>query len=99
MIDSHQVDRDQILSPKVWRYPRENKFMGLVIPKAYGGKVFSAYAHTQIIEKISGRNSAASVTVAVPNSLGPGELLDHYDTPKQKAHYLPRLAHGIDIPT
>eukprot|EP00292_Cryptomonas_paramecium_P033731 CAMPEP_0113678414 /NCGR_PEP_ID=MMETSP0038_2-20120614/9933_1 /TAXON_ID=2898 /ORGANISM="Cryptomonas paramecium" /LENGTH=332 /DNA_ID=CAMNT_0000596047 /DNA_START=22 /DNA_END=1017 /DNA_ORIENTATION=+ /assembly_acc=CAM_ASM_000170 len=98
MLDSHQIDRDQNLPPKVWQYIRENKFMGLVIPKSFGGKGFSGHAHAKIVEKIAGRNGAAAVTVMVPNSLGPGELLHHYGTPEQKAYYLPRLAHGIDIP-
>lgn len=98
MLDSYQIDKDQNLPPKVWQYIRENKFMGIVISKAFGGLGFSAHAHAKIVEKIAGRNGAAAVTVMVPNSLGPGELLYHYGTPEQKAYYLPRLAHGIDIP-
>ena len=72
--------------------------MGIVISKEFGGLGFSAHAHAKIVEKIAGRNGAAAVTVMVPNSLGPGELLFHYGTEEQKAYYLPRLAHGIDIP-
>jgi acyl-CoA dehydrogenase len=72
--------------------------MGIVISKDFGGLGFSGHAHAKIVEKISGRNGAAAVTVMVPNSLGPGELLYHYGTPEQKAYYLPRLAYGIDIP-
>ena len=34
----------------------------------------------------------------VPNSLGPGELLSHYGTDKQKNDYLPGLANGSYIP-
>lgn len=34
----------------------------------------------------------------VPNSLGPGELLSHYGTTEQKDYWLPRLAHGDEIP-
>jgi acyl-CoA dehydrogenase len=83
---------------QVWQYIRENKFMGIVISKQFGGLGFSAHAHAKIVEKIAGRNGAAAVTVMVPNSLGPGELLYHYGTAEQKAYYLPRLAHGIDIP-
>jgi acyl-CoA dehydrogenase len=34
----------------------------------------------------------------VPNSLGPGELIEKYGTPEQKHHYLPRLAKGLEVP-
>mmetsp|Transcript_55721 Transcript_55721/g.132983 ORF Transcript_55721/g.132983 Transcript_55721/m.132983 type:complete len:766 (+) Transcript_55721:102-2399(+) len=98
MLDSHQIDEDQNLPPAVWKFIREKKFMGLVIPKAYGGLGFSGHGHAKIVQKIAGRNGAAAVSVMVPNSLGPGELLYHHGTPEQKDHYLPRLAHGIDIP-
>ncbi len=70
----------------------------MIIPKKYGGLEFSAYAHSQVVTKLSTRSSALSVSVMVPNSLGPAELLLHYGTEEQKNHYLPRLAKGIEIP-
>ena len=70
----------------------------MIIPKSYGGKGFSAYAHSQVVTKLSTRCSAAAVSVMVPNSLGPAELLLHYGTEEQKRHYLPRLAKGLEIP-
>jgi acyl-CoA dehydrogenase len=70
----------------------------MIIPKQYGGKQFSAYAHSQVIMKLATRCSAAAVSVMVPNSLGPAELLMHYGTDEQKNHYLPRLARGEEIP-
>ncbi len=86
------------LPPEVWTYLKDNGFFGLVISKTYGGKGFSARAHSDIVSKIASRSPAAAVTVMVPNSLGPGELLQHYGTDEQKEYYLPRLAKGIDIP-
>ncbi len=88
----------QDLSPQTWQYIKERGFLGMIIPKQYGGKQFSAYAHSQVIMKLSTRCSAAAVSVMVPNSLGPAELLMHYGTEEQKNHYLPRLARGEDIP-
>ena len=70
----------------------------MIIPKDYGGLGFSAYAHSQVITKLSTRCGTVAVTVMVPNSLGPGELLLHYGTDEQKRHYLPRLAQGLEIP-
>ncbi|MBP8216587.1 MAG: acyl-CoA dehydrogenase, partial [Thauera sp.] len=83
---------------EVWQYIKAKGFLGMIIPKEYGGKGFSAYAHSQVVTKLSTRSSAPAVTVMVPNSLGPAELLLHYGTPEQKQHYLPRLASGEEIP-
>jgi acyl-CoA dehydrogenase len=70
----------------------------MIIPKKYGGLDFSAYAHSCVLAKIASRSATASSTVAVPNSLGPAELLNHYGTDEQKNHYLPRLARGEEVP-
>ncbi len=99
MINDWQITHELYdLPPEVWRYIRENRFLSLIIPKEYGGRGFSALAHSEIVTKLSTCNSALSVTVMVPNSLGPAELLLHYGTEAQKNHYLPRLAQGEDIP-
>lgn len=86
------------LPPDMWKYLKEQGFFALIIPKRYGGKEFSAYAHSQILVKVSGRSITVSSTIAVPNSLGPAELLLHYGTEEQKNYYLPRLAKGEEIP-
>lgn len=88
----------QDMSPEAWRYVKEKGFLGMIIPKAYGGKGFSAFGHAQVITKLATRSSASAISVMVPNSLGPAELLLHYGTDAQKAHYLPRLARGEEIP-
>lgn len=98
MIDEWKISQERDLPPSVWTYMKEQGFMGLVIDKAYGGKGFSARAHSDIVMKIASRSGVAAVTVMVPNSLGPGELLQHYGSDEQKSYYLPRLAKGIDIP-
>ena len=86
------------LPPHAWQYIKDKGFLGMIIPKEYGGKGFSAFAHSQVVMKLATRCSAATVTVMVPNSLGPAELLLHYGTDAQKRHYLPRLAKGLEIP-
>ncbi len=98
MIDDHQIFQDRDLSPQVWKYIKDKKFFGMIIPKEHGGLGFSATMHSAVVTKIASRSLAAAVTVMVPNSLGPGELLLRYGTDAQKKHYLPRLAKGIDIP-
>src|SRR5690606_17885906 len=75
-----------------------NGFLGMIIPREYGGLGFSAYAHSQVVTRLSTRSSALAVSVMVPNSLGPAELLLHYGTEEQKNHYLPRLARGEEVP-
>ena len=86
------------LNPQTWQFVKDQGFLGMIIPKRYGGKEFSAYAHSQVVTKLATRCSAAAVHVMVPNSLGPAELLLHYGTEEQKNHYLPRLAKGLEIP-
>jgi acyl-CoA dehydrogenase len=94
--ETTQVHQD--LSPEAWRYLKEKGFLGMIIPKRYGGLEFSAYAHSCVVQKLSTHCSAAAVSVMVPNSLGPAELILHYGTEEQKNHYLPRLAKGLEIP-
>jgi acyl-CoA dehydrogenase len=86
------------LPPEVWDYIKKNKFFAIIIPKKFGGLEFSAYAHSQIVRKIASRSVVAAVTVMVPNSLGPGELLMHFGTDEQRNYWLPRLANGTEIP-
>jgi acyl-CoA dehydrogenase len=86
------------LPPRVWQYIKDHGFLGMIIPKAFGGLGFSACAHSQVVTKLCTRCATVAVTVLVPNSLGPGELLLHYGTDEQKRHYLPRLARGEEIP-
>ena len=86
------------LTPEVWDYLKRNKFFGMIIPKSYGGLGFSAFAHSCVLQKLNSLSGTLGSTVAVPNSLGPAELLLHYGTEEQKNHYLPRLADGREIP-
>jgi acyl-CoA dehydrogenase len=86
------------LAPRVWQFLKDKGFFGMIIPKKYGGLGFSAIAHSAVVMKLSTRSNALGVTVMVPNSLGPAELLLHYGTDEQKNHYLPRLAKGLEIP-
>lgn len=86
------------LPPNVWQFLKSQGFFGIIIPKRYGGKEFSAAAHSAILVKLYGRSITLASTVAVPNSLGPAELLLNYGTEEQKNYYLPRLARGEEIP-
>ena len=86
------------LPPQVWQYVKDQGFLGMIIPKKYGGLGFSAMGHSAVVMKLSTRSNALSVSVMVPNSLGPAELLLHYGTDEQKNHYLPRLAKGLEVP-
>jgi acyl-CoA dehydrogenase len=99
MIDDFDIVHNRKdLPPELWQYFKEQGFFALIIPKKYGGREFSAYANSTIVAKIATRSVSAAVTVMVPNSLGPGELLTHYGTQEQKERWLPSLAVGKDIP-
>jgi acyl-CoA dehydrogenase len=86
------------LPPEAWDFLKSRGFFAMIIPKKYGGLEFSAFAHSCVLAKISSRSPTAASTVAVPNSLGPAELLNHYGTEEQKSYYLPRLARGEEVP-
>jgi len=99
MCDDWQISYElNDLPPEVWRFIKDRGFLGMIIPKRYGGLGFSALAHSEVVMKLASRNPTACVTVMVPNSLGPAELLLHYGTEEQKNYYLPRLASGLEMP-
>jgi acyl-CoA dehydrogenase len=99
MNDEWQVTHSlQDLAPETWQFLRDKGFFAMIIPKRYGGLEFSAYAHSQVLTKIASRSATLASTVAVPNSLGPGELLLVYGTEEQKDRWLPGLAAGKEIP-
>jgi acyl-CoA dehydrogenase len=99
MLDDWKINQElDDLPPEVWSFLAKHRFFGMIIPKEYGGLDFSARAQSEVVLKIASRSGAAAVTVMVPNSLGPGELLMHYGTAEQKKHFLPRLARGEEIP-
>ena len=99
MIDEWEINfqlRD--LPRPIWDFLKQHKFFGMIIPKQYGGLEFSAYAHSEIVTRIATCSNTVAVTVMVPNSLGPGELLMEFGTEQQRQYYLPRLADGREIP-
>ena len=99
MIDDWDITHNRMdLPEEMWAFLKQQGFFGMIIPKKYGGLEFSALGHSSVVMKISGRSISVGVTVMVPNSLGPAELLLHYGTDAQKDYYLPRLADGREIP-
>jgi acyl-CoA dehydrogenase len=98
VIDDWEVWEERDISPAAWEIIKKERFLGMIIPKEYGGLGFSALAHSEVIKKISSRSIPACISVMVPNSLGPAELLIHYGTDEQKKRMLPRLATGEEIP-
>lgn len=98
MIDDYEMFKTKELPADVFDYMKKKGFLGLIIPKQYGGHGFSPAANSAIVQKISSRSIGAVIYVMVPNSLGPAELLNHYGTDAQKNKYLPRLAKGDEIP-
>ena len=98
MIDDSEIQNGVHLPDYILDFLKKERFFSLIIPKSFGGLEFSPYANSTIVATIATKSSAVAVTVMVPNSLGPGELLLHFGTKEQQDHYLPRLANGRDIP-
>ncbi|CAB3624092.1 Acyl-coenzyme A dehydrogenase [Achromobacter pulmonis] len=86
------------LPAEVWDFLKAQRFFGMIIPKRHGGLGFSPYAHSEVVRRISAYSITAGVTVMVPNSLGPGELLMQFGTQAQRDYWLPRLADGREVP-
>ncbi|MBL7684941.1 MAG: acyl-CoA dehydrogenase [Deltaproteobacteria bacterium] len=93
-----KVTKNKELPPEAWEIIKKERFFGMIIPKEYGGLAFSALAHSEVIMKLASRSVTACISVMVPNSLGPAELLIHYGTDAQKKNLLPKLATGEEIP-
>src|SRR5690606_19546157 len=98
MVDDWQVWQEKDLPAAVWEYLKAERFFGMIVPKQFGGLGFSATAHSEVVERLASRSLPLAITVMVPNSLGPAELLVHFGTDEQRKHYLPRLARGEEIP-
>ncbi len=99
MLDEWEITEElQDLPPEVWDFMKKRGFFGMIIPKEYSGLGFSGLGHSSVVMKVASRSISAAVTVMVPNSLGPAELLLNYGTKEQKDHYLPRLACGEEVP-
>ena len=98
MIDDWQVRRGKQIPEDIWSFVKNNGFLGMLISREHGGLGFSAQAQSLVLGKISSRSPDVTTIVMVPNSLGPGELIEKYGTEEQKEHYLPRLARGEEVP-
>lgn len=99
MVNEWQINHiDADLPDEIWVFLKEHKFFAMIIEKQYGGLAYSAFAQSRVLQKLAGVSAVLSSTVGVPNSLGPGELLQHYGTKEQQDYYLPRLANGDEIP-
>jgi len=97
-LNDWDVYQQRDLPPEIWDFIKRERFLGMIIPEEHGGLGFSAIGHSRVVTRIASRSVTAAVTVMVPNSLGPGELLLHYGTDEQKQKYLGRLARGEEIP-
>src|SRR3546814_17093654 len=99
MLDDGDISWNRYDLPgDVWQFLKEHRFFGMIIPTDYGGLGFSAYAHSEVVRRISVRSVTAGVTAMVPNSLGPGELLMQFGTQAQREPWLPRMPHGQETP-
>jgi len=98
MASDWEIYKNKDLPPAVWDYLKKERFFGMIVPKEFGGLGFTAAGHSEVIAHLATHSGPLAITVMVPNSLGPAELLAHYGTDKQKQYYLPRLARGEEIP-
>ncbi|HLQ37651.1 MAG TPA: acyl-CoA dehydrogenase, partial [Planctomycetota bacterium] len=98
MTDDWRVFQERDLPKEVWDFLKRERFFGMIIPKQYGGLGLSPSANSAVVTRLTTRSMPLAITVMVPNSLGPAELLIHYGTDAQKQRWLPALATGEEIP-
>jgi acyl-CoA dehydrogenase len=98
LCDPWKIWKNRDMPENVWNFIKQKGFLGMIIPKEHGGLGFTAMAHSEVVMKLASRSLPTSITVMVPNSLGPAELLIHYGTEAQKKFWLPRLARGEEVP-
>ncbi len=99
MVDDWAIRHTEKAIPEdIWAFVKEHGFLGMLISKEHGGLGFSPQAQSLVLGKIASRSPDVCTIVMVPNSLGPGELIEKYGTPEQKDYYLPRLAKGLEVP-
>src|SRR4029079_14175986 len=99
MIDDWELRHaNREVPQEIWEFLKKHGFLGMLISKEHGGLGFSAQAQSLIIGKSASRSPDVVTIVMVPNSLGPGELIEKYGTDHQKEYYLPRLVRGEEVP-
>lgn len=99
MVDRWDINHNTSVIPKeITDFIHKKGFLGMIIPKEYGGLDFSEVAQTEILSVLGSTGACIGNYIGVPNSLGPGELLIKYGTQEQRDHYLPRLAKGQELP-
>ena len=99
MIDDWEVWQRRDLPEAVWQKLKDDRFFGLIVPKEFGGHGFTPSLNSAVVAKAASASSTLGITVMVPNSLGPAELLAHFGTDAQKDYWLPKLANGEAIPS
>ncbi len=98
MVDRYEVSRTKRIPDAVIAFIKNQGFMGLLIPREYGGRQMSTLGVSTVLCKLNTWNAAVATFVTIPNSLGAAELIIHYGTQAQKTHYLPKLASGEYVP-
>lgn len=98
MIDDWKIWQTREIPEEIMQFIKKEKFFGMIVPKEYGGLGMSALCNSEVVKKVSSRSLSVGITIMVPNSLGPAELLAHYGTQSQKDRYLPKLATGEEVP-
>jgi len=99
MVDDWKCEfEDKDLTPEVWQFLKDKGFFAMLIKKEFGGLGFSSAAQSAVVTKLATKSITLAVTVMVPNSLGPGELLMYYGTPEQQKQWLPGLIKGTELP-
>ena len=93
LIDPARFDEQDSIPEEVIEALAAEGFLGISIPREYGGLGLSPAAYSHVFGALSSLDPSIGVLVAVHAGLG-AKAIVLYGTPAQKERYLPMLARG-----
>jgi alkylation response protein AidB-like acyl-CoA dehydrogenase len=93
LIDSARFDEEETIPEEVIRALADTGWLGLSIPREYGGLGLSPAAYAHVFGELSSTDPSLGVLVGVHCGLG-SKAIVLFGSPAQKERYLPMLATG-----
>lgn len=93
LIDSEKFDEEETISDDVIEALAKHGFLGMTIPKAYGGLELSSRAYARVFESAAALDASIGVFIGVHCGLG-SKAIVLYGSDEQKSKWLPKLATG-----
>jgi acyl-CoA dehydrogenase family protein 9 len=93
LLDSAKFDEEETIGDDVIAALAQHGFLGMTIPRQYGGLELSPTAYARVFEAVGATDPSLGVFIGVHCGLG-SKAIVLYGTEAQKARWLPRIARG-----